>query len=79
MSLRKRPTVTPAMLAANRANAQKSTGPRTVEDKNGVVLHALKDGRQARNLRENLARQIQGRLRVVPVDSRLSLRTPMTG
>jgi hypothetical protein len=56
MSLRRRPTVTPAGLAANRANARRSTGPRTVEGKNRVVLNALKEGRHARNLGENLRR-----------------------
>ena len=29
MSLRKSPTLTPALLEANRRNARKSTGPRT--------------------------------------------------
>jgi hypothetical protein len=33
MSLRKPPARTPALLAANRANARKSTGPRTPEGK----------------------------------------------
>jgi hypothetical protein len=56
MSLRRRPTITPALLAANRANARRSTGPRTVEGKNRVVLNALKEGRHARNLGENLRR-----------------------
>ena len=56
MSLRRRPTVTLAQLAANRANARKSTGPRTVEGKNRIVLNALKKGRHARNLGENLRR-----------------------
>jgi len=56
MSLRKRPTATPALLAANRANASKSTGPRTVEGKNRIVLNALKHGQHARNLHENLTR-----------------------
>jgi hypothetical protein len=56
MSLRKRPTLTPALLEANRANARKSTGPRTVNGKNRVVLNALKNGRHARNLHENLLR-----------------------
>jgi hypothetical protein len=53
MSLRRRPTVTPALLAANR---RKSTGPRTVEGKNRIVLNALKEGRHARNFDENLRR-----------------------
>jgi hypothetical protein len=56
MSLRKRPIITPALLAANRANARRCTGPRTVEGKNRVVLNALKDGRHARNLGENRRR-----------------------
>jgi len=56
MSLRKPPTVTPAMLAANRANAQKSTGPRTAQGRNRIVLNALKHGQHACNFRENLLR-----------------------
>jgi hypothetical protein len=56
MSLRKRPTVTPAMLAANRANAQKSTGPRTAQGRSRIVLNALKHGRHAGSFRENLLR-----------------------
>lgn len=56
MSLRKRPTLTPALLAANRANAQKSTGPRTVQGKNRIVLNALKHGRHARTFRDKLLR-----------------------
>jgi hypothetical protein len=56
MSLRKRPTLTPALLAANRANAKKSTGPRTVRGKNRIVLNGLKHGRYARNFYQNLLR-----------------------
>ena len=33
MSLRKSPTLTPALLASNRRNAKKSTGPRTAQGK----------------------------------------------
>jgi len=44
MSLRKSPRVTPAMLAANRANAKKSTGPRTSAGKARVRLNPLKRG-----------------------------------
>ena len=40
----KSPTRTPALLAANRANAQKSTGPRTPGGKNRVALSALRHG-----------------------------------
>jgi hypothetical protein len=56
MSLRRPPTVTPALLAANRANARKSTGPRTVEGKDRIVLNALKEGRHARDFGDNLRR-----------------------
>ena len=47
MSLRKSPARTPASLAANRANAQKSTGPRTPEGKARVALDALRHGAHA--------------------------------
>ncbi len=56
MSLRKRPTITSALLAANRANGQKSRGPRTVRGKDRIVLNALKHGRHARNFRDHLLR-----------------------
>ena len=49
MALRKSPTRTPALLAANRANAHKSTGPRTPEGKNRVALSALGHGLHAPN------------------------------
>ena len=48
MSLRKSPTRTPALLAANRANAQKSTGPRSPEGKARAALNALRHGLRAR-------------------------------
>ena len=41
VSLRKSPTQTPARLAANRRNAQKSTGPRTARGKAQSRLNAL--------------------------------------
>ncbi len=44
MPLRKSPTGTPSLLAANRANARKSTGPRTSEGKGRVALNALRHG-----------------------------------
>jgi hypothetical protein len=56
MSLRKSPTRTPALLAANRANAQKSTGPRTPEGKNRVALSALREGVNARDFLSTLAK-----------------------
>ncbi len=48
MPLVKSPRMTPAKLAANRANARKCTGPRTPEGKRRVMLNALKHGRYAR-------------------------------
>jgi len=45
VSLRQRPKVTPRMIAANRANAQKSTGPRTGIGKKRVALNALSHGK----------------------------------
>ena len=49
-------TLTPASLAARRANALKSTGPRTERGKARVALNPLKHGRYALNLPERLAR-----------------------
>jgi hypothetical protein len=56
MALRKSPVRTPAMLAANRANAQKCIGPRTPEGKARVALNALKHGRRSDGLPEKLLR-----------------------
>ena len=56
MSLRKSPTRTPALLAANRANARKSTGPRTARGKSFVRLNALRHGRRSRPLGRILSR-----------------------
>jgi hypothetical protein len=56
MSLCKSPCLTPASLAARRANALKSTGPRTECGKARVALNALKHGRRAVALRERLVR-----------------------
>ena len=44
MSLRKSPTRTPALLAANRRNAQKSTGPRTARGKAWSCRNHLQTG-----------------------------------
>lgn len=44
MSLRKSPVRTPALLAANRANAARSTGPRTAAGKRASALNALRHG-----------------------------------
>ena len=56
MSLRKSPTRTPASLAASRANAAKSTGPKTAHGKSFVRLNALRHGRRSRPLGRILAR-----------------------
>ncbi len=56
MPLRKSPTRTIAFLAANRANARKSTGPRTARGKARVALNRLQHGRYANRLREKLLR-----------------------
>ncbi|HEV2491910.1 MAG TPA: hypothetical protein VG204_02435 [Terriglobia bacterium] len=56
MSLRKSPVRTPALLAANRSNALKCTGPRTPEGKARVGLNRLKHGRRAECVRENLTK-----------------------
>jgi hypothetical protein len=53
--LRKSPVRTPALLAANRANALKCTGPRTPEGKARVALNGVKHARHARRLPDNLA------------------------
>jgi hypothetical protein len=44
MSLRKSPTLTPALLASNRRNARKSTGPRTARGKAWSRLNSLREG-----------------------------------
>jgi hypothetical protein len=57
VSLRKSPTLTPALLAANRRNSQKSTGPRTVRGKAQTRMNALRTGDRSR-LRRNLLRAL---------------------
>lgn len=44
MSLRKSPTLTAALLASNRRNAKKSTGPRTARGKAWSRLNHLRHG-----------------------------------
>jgi len=52
--LRKSPVRTSKLLAANRRNSQKSTGPRTVAGKARACLNALKHGERACRLAEKL-------------------------
>ena len=47
MSLRKSPIRTPKLLATNRANARKSTGPRTAGGKAHARLNRLRHGRRS--------------------------------
>ena len=47
MPLRRSPRLTPALLAANRRNAQKSTGPRTAAGKARARLNRLRHGRRS--------------------------------
>ena len=54
MSLRKSPLRTPAMLAANRVNAQKSTGPSTAPGKARAALNSLRHGACAVRFPETL-------------------------
>jgi hypothetical protein len=56
MPLRRPPVLTPRALAARRANALKSTGPRTAAGKARSCLNALRHGRRARDLRGKIAR-----------------------
>jgi len=48
MSLRKSPRLTRALLAANRRNSRKSTGPRTAAGKRHSAWNAVRHGRRAR-------------------------------
>jgi hypothetical protein len=48
MSLRKSPTLTPALLDAARRNGKKSRGPRTARGKAHSRLNALRDGKYSR-------------------------------
>jgi hypothetical protein len=50
------PKLTPARLAACRANARKSTGPRTAAGKARSSMNSLKHGRYARRLTRSLER-----------------------
>ena len=48
MSLRKSPTLTPALLASNRQNAKQSTGPRTAQGKAWSRLNRMRHGARSK-------------------------------
>jgi hypothetical protein len=52
MSLRKPPTMTPARIEANRRNARKSTGPRSVRGKAQSRINGLRSGNRSRLYRD---------------------------
>ena len=56
----KSPTMTPRKMAANRANASKSTGPRTAEGRRRVMLNSLRHGGRSGAFRANLIKAGQG-------------------
>jgi hypothetical protein len=56
MGLRRFPRFTPAALAARRANALKSTGPKTPRGKAWTSMNALRHGWNARKLRDRIER-----------------------
>ena len=66
--LRKSPALTPALLAANRRNAQKSTGPRTARGKAWSCRNHLRTGADSpeyRNFLHALMNAPPGRMRPV--------------
>ncbi len=65
MPLRKSPTLTPAMLEANRRNARKLTGPRTARGKAQTRMNALRSGERSaiyQNLKLGLLFALPGRV-----------------
>jgi len=68
VSLRKSPTRTPALLAANRRNAQKSTGPRTALGKAWSCRNHFRTGGESpeyKNFLHTLMNAPPGRMRPV--------------
>jgi hypothetical protein len=60
MSLRKAPQLTPALLAASRRNARRSTGPRSPAAKRNSKLNALKHGAYVSDENQRQAMQALG-------------------
>ena len=56
MPLVKSPTMTPRKMAANRANAKNSSGPRTLEGQRRVMLNGLRHGADSHAFRANLVK-----------------------
>ena len=65
MSLRKSPTLTPALLASQRRDAQKSSGPRTARGKATSRLNRLRHGRRSPEYLAILERPAGGSARLV--------------
>jgi hypothetical protein len=61
MSLRKSPQITPALLAANRLNAQKSTGPRTLRGMEMAALNSFKHGLRSKWFGETMLKTSESR------------------
>jgi hypothetical protein len=56
LPLVKSPTMTPGKISANRANASKSTGPRTAQGQRHVMLNSLRHGGRSFAFRANLSK-----------------------
>ncbi len=56
MPLVKSPTMTPRKIRANRANASRSTGPRTAKGRRRVMLNSLRHGERSRAFRATLVK-----------------------
>jgi hypothetical protein len=79
VSLRKSPTLTPALLAAHRSNAKQSTGPHTARGKAWSRLNHLKTGSESpayRNFLDILMNAPPGQMTPVAEALRRGLEVP---